>query len=184
MTPDTPTLSTILGGSGAPFPVEHNGTTYRVSAPTNLCRDVFHKMVVAAALKGAQDAEAELPGLGCLDQFRRDYAAGAYKPGAEGWRRYATGERGNAVFLAALLYPHHPDATVQLAEELAAACPDAVAVALAEVMPPFFDLLAADERVPPPVRASFRAGAAAFRKAVAAAASLTPPGGSAPPSST
>lgn len=185
MTPDdAPTLSTILGGGGAPFPVEHAGKTYRVAAPTNQARDVFHKFVVAAALKGAQQAEMDLPGMGFLDQFRRDYAAGAYKPGADGWKRYATGEGGNTLFLAALLYHHHPDITPEAAAELERAQPDAVAVALAEVMPPFFDLLGTDDRLPPPLREGFKAGAAAMRKKVAEAAALTPPAGSTTTSST
>jgi hypothetical protein len=185
MTPDdAPTLSTILGGAAAPFPVEHGGRTYHVAPPTNLARDVFHKLVVAAALKGAQRAELDMPGLGFLDQFRRDYAAGAYKPGAEGWKRYAVGEGGNALYLAALLYQHHPDATPEFAEELAAAQPDAVAVALAETMPPFFDLLGTDDRLPPPLREGYRAGAAAMRGRVAEAASLRPPAGSTGSSST
>jgi hypothetical protein len=185
MTPDdAPSLGTILGGSGAPFPVEHAGRTYRIAAPTNQARDVFHKLVVAAALKGAQQAEIDMPGLGCLDQFRRDYAAGKYKPGASGWREYGTGEKGNALFLAALLYQHHPDITPDAAEELYEAQPDAVGVALAEVMPPFFDILGADTRLPPPLRAGFRAGAEEMRKKVAEAVSLTPPAGSTTSSST
>jgi len=176
-TDDAPTLSTVLGGSGAPFPVQHGGKTYLISAPTNLARDVFHKFVVAAALKGAQQAEIDMPGLGCLDQFRRDYAAGAYKPGADGWKRYATGDKGHTLFLAALLYQHHPDITPDAAESLEAAQPDAVGVALAEVVPPFFDLLAADDRLPHPLREGFKAGAAAMRAKATEVASLTPPAG-------
>lgn len=179
-----PLLSSILGAAGAPFPITHNGKTYHVGAPTLQARDVFHKLVVATALRDAQQADIDLPGLGAMAAFRDDYKEKLYRPGAEKWLRYATGNRSNAIFLAALLYGNHPDATVDLAEELIAAEPDAVSVALGEVMPNFFDLLAADKALPLPVQEAFTRGAKSLQEKLASLDSLKPQGGSTEPSTT
>jgi len=174
-----PTLSDILGAAGAPFPVEHAGKTWYVSAPTTRARDVFHKLVIVTALKGAQAADAELPGLGDLDRFSRDMRNGLYKPGATGWLEVAKGEKGNALFLASLLYEKHPDVTVEQAEELLAAQPVAVSVALAEVIPGFFTLLAESPKMPPNVAAAFRlAGPKLAAQLRSESAPPTPPGSS------
>jgi hypothetical protein len=174
---DEPSLSVKLGGSGAPFPIEHKGTVYRVSPPTNLCADFLDKLIVRAALAAAQQSDADIPGLGSLPQFRADYDQKRFRRGAAKWKEWATGEQGNALFFTSLLYPNHPDATLELAEAIMAAKPDEVAVAMGELIPPFFDLLAADEKIPPPLREGFRSGAAAIRAKVAEAASLKPPAG-------
>lgn len=177
MSDEPPSLSVKLGGSGAPFPIDHKGVTYRVSPPANLARDYLNKLIVATALKAAQQSDADIPGIGSLAQFRADYDQKKYRPGASRWKEWATGEQGNALFLASLLYPNHPDVTLELAEELIREEEDAVTVALGEVMPPFFDLLAADPTLPPPLRDGFRSGAAALRARLAEAASLKPPAG-------
>jgi hypothetical protein len=176
--PDSPTEGDVLGGSGVPFPVPHNGVVYHVAPPTLLARDCLNKMVVALALRSAQQADAEVPGLGGLDAFRSDYNQRKYRPGGPKWREWVTGEYGTTLFLASLLYQHHPkEASVELAEELIREQPDAVAVAMGEVVPGFFDLLAADKSLPPELREGFRRGAEGLRLRVAEAARLTPPAG-------
>jgi hypothetical protein len=183
MTPDTPTLGDVLGAAGGPFPVEHGGRTWLVGAPTLQARDVFHKLLVAAALKAAQEADIDIPGLGTVKQFRDDHHQRKYRPGGEKWREWTEGEDGNALFLASLLYQHHPaDASVELAKRLIEEAPDAVAVALGEVLPGFFDLLAADERMPRPVRDLYSRAATILRRK--ATPSPTPPGGSTTSNST
>lgn len=181
---DAPALSDILGAAGGAFPVEHAGRTWRVGAPTLRARDVFHKLLVAAALKAAQESDLDIPGLGTLKQFRDDHHQKKYRPGAEKWREWAEGEEGNALFLASLLYQHHPaEASVELAKQMIEESPDAVAVALGEVLPGFFDLLAADERMPRPVRDLYSRAAAHLRRK-ATGAPPTPPAGSTTSSST
>lgn len=167
MSGDDPRPGDLLGAAGAPFEVDHAGRTWRVGHPTQRAKDQFNKLVKADALRRAQQEDAELPGLGALDQFRRDIAAGHYKPGGKLWVELVTGPRANVLFLLALLREHHPDATPADAEALTRDAPDAVAVALTEVTPPFFALLAADPETPPPT-------AAALREAVARATAVRP----------
>lgn len=171
MTDDAkPAEGDILGGSAAPFPVEHAGRTWLVGAPTVGARDALNKFVVDHAMRAARKSDTDVPGLGAFAEFRSDHAQRKYRPGGTKWREWVTGEDGNALFLASLLYQHHPkEASVELAEELIREQPDAVAVALAEVTPDFFALLAADKRLPPELAAGFTAAAAALRSR------LTPP---------
>lgn len=172
MTPDAPTEAELLGGSAMPFPVEHAGKTWLVGAPTVGARDALNKFVVVHARNSALKSDVEVPGLGVHDQFKADHGQRKYRPGGPKWREWVTGDDGNALFLASLLYQHHPkEASVDLAEELIREQPDAVAVALAEVIPGFFDLLAADKGLSPDLREAFRRGAEALR------ARLTPPAG-------
>jgi hypothetical protein len=182
---DTPTEGDLLGGSGAPFPIAHAGRTYHVAPPTVLARDALNKFVVGTALQAAQRADVELPGLGALDQFRSDYALKKYRPGGPKWKEWVNGEHGNALFLASLLYQHHPkEASFELAEELIRDQPDAVVAAFGEVIPGFFDLLAASPDLPPELRDGYRRAAEALRERMADAARLTPPAGSTSSSST
>ncbi len=178
---DAPPLSAVLGAAGAPFEIDHGGRTWRVGHPTRRAADAFNKLVKADALRQAQQEDAEFPGLGAVEQFRRDVTAKHYQPGGRLWAELATGHRANALYLLALLREHHPEAAVADAEGLIRDTPAAVAVALEEVTPPFFDLLATTEGMPPDRGAALRTAAATLREA--RPARPTPGAGSTPPSS-
>jgi len=159
-----PTEGDFLGGSAAPFPVTHDGKTWLIGAPTLGARDALNKFVVVHAMGTARQADINTPGLGVFDQFKADHGQRKYQPGRSRWREWVTGEDSNALFLASLLYQHHPkEACVELAETLIREKPDEVGIAMAEVIPGFFDLLAADKSLPPELREGFRAGATVLR---------------------
>lgn len=158
-----PTLSDLLGGAAAPFPIDHAGKTWKVGPPTKLARDAYHKFVVAALVQGAQQADADVPGIGAMAQLRDQITDGKHKPGGPLWVRTTEGPRGNACFLAALLYPNHPDVSLADADALVAAAPDAVGIALKVMVPDFLEVLAADERMPRPVAVALAAMAPAIR---------------------
>jgi hypothetical protein len=179
MPDDEPRLGDILGAAGSPFEIDHAGKTWRVGHPTQKARDAFNKLVKADALREAQAADAEFPGLEAVTQFRRDVRH--YSPGGKLWRERITDPRANVLYLLALLREHHPDAGVDDAEALVRDAAPLVAVALEEVTPRFFDLLAADREVPPEVAAALRTAAAAMR--ANRPAPVTPGTGSTGPSS-
>lgn len=176
-TPPPPSEGDILGGVAAPFPVHHKGRAWLVGAPTVAARDALNKLVVDFAMQSARASDIELPGLAAFAEFRTDHAQRKYRPGGPKWREWVTGEFSNALFLASLLHQHQPrEATVDLALELIREQPDAVAVALGEMVPPFFDLLAATPDLPPEWAMGFRETGRVLRAKVAAATSLPPVG--------
>lgn len=176
-----PTLSDLLGGSAAPFPVTHAGKTWKVGPPTKAARDFFNKALIAAAVADAAAADAEFPGLGELVRVSGRIRRREHLPGGPLWLEQLSSPVANPAFLASLLYAGgHADVTLADAEGLLDAAPDAVAAATGVMVPDFFALVLADERMPRALREALAgqlpAILAAFRPSPQA-------GGSTPPSS-
>ena len=89
-----------------------------------------------------------------FDGHRADVQAGKYRTFGEGWDAVMGRPDGSGgeLFLLSLLRTEHPEATIDDAKRLKLFHDDQLTLALDEVSPAFFQVLAEDEKVPPAAR--------------------------------
>lgn len=146
---DAPGVQALLGDAGAPAEI-HTGSgdaarVWKVGHPTQKAKAVLEELVTQHARK-ALLATGDPNALSAwLDRVE----AGEYRTLRPGWVRVTRGPDGGALFLAALLRTHHPDATPADAAALAEAEPEQVKAATLRVAPQLFRLLAESAGLPP-----------------------------------
>lgn len=135
--------------------IECNGTTWKVGHPTGRAKELLNSIIIA------EDGAALLKQRGVLpaemydsmeERFQQAIADGEYRAvfGAK-WQA-AMRKRGPLLFLFSLIKLNHPKATVADVERICRDCAPQVKVALLQVIPDFFPVLAEDERIPPEKR--------------------------------
>lgn len=155
-----------MDGSGTvakvPFEIEVEGKTWKVGHPTRAARDLLEALALKRAWENVEATRTMLPA--AFQELKTELVtligSSDYKTGGRGWKASVSGPDGNALFLVSLLKEHHPEVTLQDARRLISHRPDDVEVALAAVVPGFFELVADDREVPPDRRAELIAGAA------------------------
>ncbi len=157
---ETPSVQTMLGAAGACPEIIHAGKTWKIGHPTQRAKATLETLVIQKAteetlsLKKMLSTEAYEE---IFESYRRAVSAGEYKTGAEGWAKFIFKGKNANLFLLALLRENHPTAAEKDAVDLAVAEPEQVQLALAQVVPGFFDLLLADLPLPPDQRAKVQA---------------------------
>jgi hypothetical protein len=103
--------------------------------------------------------------------LRLAISAGEYKTGGAGWASVVFKGTNASLFLLSLLRECHPEATEKDAHRLAVNEPEQVQLAMARVVPGFFDLLLAEMELPPDSREKIKA---AMELATAALSQVSP----------
>lgn len=157
--------SAVAPTSTSGFDIECSGKTWTIGRPTRAAKDVLGKLIVQSAWSRVEELREYLPQAyqESKDELVRQIGAGDFKPGGKCWMSAFNGPDGNTLFLLSLLKDKHPAATPDDARKLLAESADSVTVALAVLVPDFFDLLAALPDTPGEMRERFREGAAKYR---------------------
>jgi|SRR5579872_138198 len=157
---DSPSVQTMLGASGACPEIIHNSKIWKIGHPTQRAKATLEELVIGKATAEILSLKKTLPLEAYAELFeslRVAISAGEYKTGGAGWAKVVFTGLGAPLFLLSLLRENHPDATEKDARELSAHHPELVQLALARVIPGFFDLLLADMPLPPDSRAKVEA---------------------------
>lgn len=155
---EAPGLNAVLGQSGACPEISDNGKTWKIAHPTQQAKAILNVLIVQRASEEIETQGKNLPpGVSArmFDSLTKMVVAKHFHTWHPGWLEAVGSQDGDILFLLSLLKINHPTATEADAFTLYANCPGKVKIALAQVMPPFFDLLEPD--FPPQVEASQRA---------------------------
>lgn len=140
-------INAALGQSGPCPEVVCNGKTWKIGHPTQVAKAELNRIVVATAAAAVEQNRSVLPPA-MFQQMISDLTAKIgkryYQTWHEGWIEIALGQDGDILFLLSLLRQNHPAATEADARMLYAECGDQLKVAMAQVMPVFFQVLEAD----------------------------------------
>ena len=153
-----PTLGQTLGqAGGCPEVVEKSGRRWRIGHPTQAAKRLLEGLVGAAAFEEVREQKEFLSATAYKEMFdghRADVQAGKYRTFGEGWDAVMglPDGSGGELFLLSLLRTEHPEATIDDAKRLKLFHDDQLTLALDEVSPAFFQVLAEDEKVPPAAR--------------------------------
>ena len=145
----SPNVMTLLGASGACPEIRANGKVWRIGHPTGRAKSELEQLAVLSAFAEVRSLKDVLPPDAYAEAFREltaSVAAKSYKTWGEGWQRVVWGPASSHLFLLSLLRENHPQATEDDARALAVAEPEAVALALTQVVPSFIRLLLNDRK--------------------------------------
>lgn len=179
MTP--PSIGDVLGAAGACPEIELRGKRWKVGHPTQRAKDRLEKLVVSLCWESIKAAQCGVPELDerLVADFTKAVRNREYRTGGAGWAEAFGRPEGQVAFALSLLQEHHPEATADDAVALMSEKGDEFNVALAQVVPGFFGVIAADLKMPPEKREAW-----VREKAAAFLAALKTPSSSPPPSST
>lgn len=141
---EAPSVTTLLGSSGACPEVRHNGKVWKIGHPTGRAKACLEQLAVASAFDEVEALQASLSPQRYQKAYREllaSVAAREYKTWGSGWQRVVWGEMSAQLFLLSLLRENHPEATEEDALMLAGAAPEKVSLALVQVVPTFLALL-------------------------------------------
>lgn len=153
-----PTLGQVLGQSGGcPEVVERGGKRWKIGWPVAAAKVCLERLVAAAAFEEIRSMKEDLSAQAYSELFeghRADIQARKYQTFGEGWDRVMgrSDGSGGELFLLSLMRTEHPEATIDDAKRLKLLYDDQLTLALDEVAPAFFQVLAEDEKVPPEAR--------------------------------
>lgn len=155
---DTPGAQALLAPDSALPEIPHGGTVWKLGRPDQDARARLEKL----AIKVAVDQVRALKGVldpGAYQELFGDVTRnlGRYATWRDRWQEVVFDPANGHLFLWSLLQAHHPAVTAEQVLRLIAEAPEEAELALAQVLPDFFQVLlsAALELVP----AADRAGA-------------------------
>lgn len=164
-------VSDTLGAAGACPEVRVGNKVWKIGHPTQRAKACLEQLAVQVASAEVRALKDVLPPDAYAEVFREftdSVSARHYRTWGPGWQRVVWGPQSAHLFLLSLLRENHPDATEGDARALAAADPEAVALAVLQVTPNFVRLLLAERpELTPEQRAKVEG-------AVAAALAKTP----------
>lgn len=146
---ESPTVTTMLGASGACPEVKLNGKTWRIGHPTQKAKAELETLAVQQAVAEVTALKGILPPdqyKEMFDSVRDAITAKHYKTWGDGWQRIVWGPMSAHLFLLSLIRENHQDATEDDAMALAGGAPEQVAAALAQVVPSFLLLLLSERK--------------------------------------
>lgn len=165
---DPATVTATLGQSGACPPIAHCGKTYRLGHPIQTAKALYEDAIVEAERR-AIDTLLRRKWI-TPQQHRDDLKAlagqvesGQHAWGGPLWLKYTFGDQAAAsaeLFLLALLQVNHPDAGIELARAMMAADSIDVRLAIAKVVPGFFEWAVETLQLPEPERLKVAAAVA------------------------
>lgn len=150
----------MLGAAGACPEITCSGKTWKIGHPTQRAKAVLEELAVSKAIDEIIALERFVPAdkyKKLFESLRDAITAGEYKTGGPGWARVALTGVNAHIFLLALLRECHPEATEQDARDLAIREPQRVQLALARVVPDFFELFLSGLPLPPEQRVKIQA---------------------------
>jgi hypothetical protein len=163
---DSPSVQNLLGAAGGCPEIILGGKTWKIGHPTQRAKGVLEELVVSKAVAEIIALKRLLPAEQYSEMFkslREAIESGDYHTGGTSWAKIALTGLNAHLFLLALLRENHPEATEEDARKLAISEPEQVQLALARVVPGFFDLLLSGLPLPPDQRAKVRAALTALQ---------------------
>lgn len=140
-------LNATLGASGPCPEISCAGKTWKIGHPTQEAKAELNRIVVAVASAALEANRSVLPPA-VFSQMFSDFTAKVskryYQTWHEGWIEIALGQDGDVLFLLSLMRIHQTGATEADARTLYTEAAEQVGVAMAQVMPVFFQVLEAD----------------------------------------
>lgn len=146
---EIPSVSTMLGSSGACPEIRLNGKVWKVGHPTGRAKACLEQLAVASAFAEVEALQGALPAPSYQKAYREllaSVAAREYKTWGPGWQRVVWGEMSAQLFLLSLLRENHPEATEEDALTVAAGAPEQVSLALVQLIPNFITLLLSERK--------------------------------------
>lgn len=145
----------VLGAHGACPAIDYAGKTWSVSWPTQRAKAELEILVAATAFANLEQLASVLPPerykAKCAELDAQIYA-GQHRSWGALWSAVNSGPDGTPLFLLSLLKIKHPEATITDARKMWRDVNRQVNLALAQVIPGFFTILADDLPVPPEQR--------------------------------
>ncbi len=146
----------ILGASGACPTIDYAGKVWKVGHPTQKAKGELECLVAACAYENVEKLRGVLPAAlfkQKSDELDRQIFGGQQRTWGPLWSAVNSGPDGTPLFLLSLLRQNHEAATMADARGMWRDKNREVNLALAQVIPDFFTLMADDLPVPPEQRA-------------------------------
>lgn len=154
-----PGVQQMLGSSGECPTIRWGGKVYKLGHPNQTAKARLEDIASDAAVARIEAKEGKIKAKtfkSMLDRVCDRVCAGEFKTWASGWQETVWGD-GGALFALSLFREHHPDMTPEDVGKLIEACGGQYRIALAKVLPDFFEmLLAGREDVTPEQRNEIR----------------------------
>ncbi len=149
-------IGPILGASGASPTIDYAGKVWKVGHPTQKAKSELECLVAACAYENVEKLRGVLPAAlfkAKSDALDQQIYGGQQRTWGPLWSAVNSGPDGTPLFLLSLLRQHDEKATLADARGMWRDKNREVNLALAQVIPDFFTLMADDLPVPPEQRA-------------------------------
>lgn len=172
-----PSVQQMLGASGACPVVRWNGKAYKLGHPTQAAKGRLEDIASDEAIARIEAKEGRVKPATIkkmLDRVCDRVVAGDFKTWKPGWQETVWGD-GGALFALSLFHEHHPEMTVADVTALIERCGSQYRIALAKVLPDFFEmLLAGREDITPEQKTAIQGAMAEVLKQLLPQPSPTP----------